>query len=297
MHIKKFTFYIFGLLLLSACSRPVARFTASESEMLIAPATVQFENNSEEAESYYWEFGDGGTSIEANPSHEYLQSGNYEVRLTAYKGKNSREMTQTIQVAPPDKCLVYLKTEKGNLVIELYDDTPQHRDNFLKLVDEGFYDGLLFHRVIKGFMIQGGDPNSKNIEGGTRLGTGGPGYTIPAEITKKHYHVKGALAAARTPDTVNPEKNSSGSQFYIVHGKEVSAQILEVLQAQKNIQYSEEQKQQYLNLGGYPFLDNEYTVFGQVIRGLDIIDQLADVETNGQDRPTNDLSMEMISIK
>ena len=289
--------FLFFLLFLGSCARPVAKFSMVNGEAPEAPFIMKFQNDSEEAESYFWEFGDGETSIEVAPEHEYLQSGNYEVRLTAYKGKSSRVTSQTVQIAPPNKCLVYLKTDHGNMVIELFDDTPQHRDNFLKLVDEGFYDDLLFHRVIKGFMIQGGDPNSKNTDGDSRLGVGGPGYQIPAEINAKHFHTKGALAAARTPDTVNPEKKSSGSQFYIVHGKEVTPEILEVLQAQKGISYTEDQRQQYIDFGGYPFLDNEYTVFGQVIRGLDVIDNIVEIETNSQDRPLSNVTMHLISIK
>ena len=285
------------MLLLAACSRPVSKFSAMESDPLEAPVIVQFNNESEEAESYYWEFGDGETSIEPSPKHEYTQSGNYEVRLTVYKGKASRVSTQMLQIAPPSKCLVYLQTDLGNLVIELFDDTPLHRDNFLKLVDEGYFDGLLFHRIIKGFMIQGGDPNSRDAGKDDRLGTGGPGYQITAEISTSRYHVKGALAAARTPDTVNPEKKSSGSQFYIVQGKEVTNEMLNVLEAQKGIKYTEEQRAQYLNFGGTPFLDKEYTVFGQVIRGMEIIDQLANVETGRSDRPVEDLAMKIISIK
>ncbi len=286
--------FILGLV---ACNRPVAKFMLPPETTREAPATLVFENQSEEAESYQWSFGDGNTSIEENPTHEYLQSGNYEVLLTAFKGRSKREFRQTIQIAPPEKCLVYLTTEQGKILIELFDDTPQHRDNFLKLVDENYYDGLIFHRVIKGFMIQGGDPNSREADENTRLGSGGPGYQVPAELSGGHYHIKGALAAARTGDAINPEKKSSGSQFYIVQGKPVTSQMLEVIQAQKGITYSADQKEKYISLGGTPFLDKEYTVFGQVIQGLDIVDKIADVQTKKGDRPVDDVKMQIRSIK
>ena len=126
-----------------------------------------------------------------------------------------------------DRKRVRIETSKGTMVVELYDETPLHRDNFLKLVEDGFYDGLLWHRVINGFMAQGGDPNSRDSEAGARLGNGGPGYTVPAEIDPQFIHVKGALAAARQGDQVNPERRSSGSQFYIVQGRDVGAQQLQ----------------------------------------------------------------------
>ena len=279
------------------CARPIAKFSVSEKIMLEAPVSIPFVNESEEAEAYIWDFGDGKTSTLANPSHEYLQSGNYEITLTAIKGKAQRIFSQVIQIAPPEECLAYLQTDFGNILVELFDETPLHRDNFLKLADEEYYDGLLFHRVIKGFMIQGGDPNSRDAGAEIRLGSGGPGYQIPAEIFDHHYHVKGALAAARTGDNINPQKKSSGSQFYIVQGKPVTDQMIDVIQAQKGIEYTEEQRQQYINLGGTPFLDNEYTVFGQVIRGMDVIDLIAETPTGKADRPVENVSMKIKVIK
>jgi peptidyl-prolyl cis-trans isomerase B (cyclophilin B) len=183
---------------------------------------------------------------------------------------------------------VLIETDYGNMKVRLYDETPQHRDNFLKLVNEKYYDDLLFHRVINGFMIQGGDPNSRNAAPETRLGMGGPGYTIPAEIGKPHF--KGALAAARTS---NPQKASSGSQFYIVQGQAVTEEQLNALAQQKGMTYTAEQRNRYKEVGGTPQLDNEYTVFGEVFEGLEVIDKIAAVQTGQGDRPVKDVKMKI----
>lgn len=189
----------------------------------------------------------------------------------------------------PKQELFLIETNHGTMTVKLYDSTPQHRDNFKKLVSEGFYDGLLFHRVIKQFMIQGGDPDSKDAPSGKRLGAGGPGYTVPAEIGA--YHFKGALSAARQGDAVNPQKNSSGSQFYVVHGKKASAGELDKMSQMKGITYSEEDKKRYMEVGGTPFLDNDYTVFGEVVSGLEVIDKIAAQQTAPGDRPVEDVKM------
>jgi peptidyl-prolyl cis-trans isomerase B (cyclophilin B) len=183
------------------------------------------------------------------------------------------------------------------MLVELYDATPQHQDNFVKLVQEGYYDGLLFHRVIENFMIQGGDPKSKDAPAGQALGSGGPGYTIPAEFVDSLVHIKGAIAAARTGDAVNPQKRSSGSQFYIVHGRKVTEQDLAQLEAQKGFRYTTRQKEAYLEHGGTPFLDRDYTVFGQVVEGFEVLDKLAAVPTDPRDRPKEDLKMKIRLIR
>lgn len=188
---------------------------------------------------------------------------------------------------------VIIETEYGNMKVLLYDKTPQHRDNFVKLVKENYYDDLLFHRIIPGFMIQGGDPNSRNAPAGQQLGGGGPGYQVPAEFVDEYIHVKGALAAARTGDNVNPEKKSSGSQFYIVQGKVTSDQELNQFEQRKNFTYTPEQRNQYRTQGGAPFLDRDYTVFGQVVEGLDVIDKIAAVQTAPGDRPVRDVKMKI----
>ncbi len=181
-----------------------------------------------------------------------------------------------------------IETDFGTMKVKLYNSTPKHRDNFIKLANEGFYDGLIFHRVINGFMIQGGDPVSKDAAPDARLGGGGPGYQIDAEIGA--LHVKGALAAARTP---NPEKKSSGSQYYIVQGKPQSDAQLDGIERQKNVKYSAEQRELYKTLGGRPDLDNEYTVFGEVVEGIEVVDKIAAVQTAPGDRPIEDVKMKV----
>jgi len=186
----------------------------------------------------------------------------------------------------PKEIQLEIHTNHGVMTVKLYNETPLHRDNFVKLASEGFYDGLLFHRVIQGFMIQAGDPNSKNAPAGAQLGMGGPGYTVPAEFNTNLIHKKGALAAARLGDAMNPEKASSGSQFYIVQGRPTSV----------GSNYSDEQREIYKTIGGTPFLDGQYTVFGEVVKGLEIIDKIASVQTQPGDRPVNDVMITKIVI-
>ena len=185
---------------------------------------------------------------------------------------------------------VTIETEYGNMKVLLYDETPKHKENFIKLVSEGFYNDLLFHRVIDGFMLQGGDPDSRNAPAGTMLGSGGPGYLIDAEIGAPH--LKGALAAART-GAGNPEKKSSGSQFYIVQGNPVTNVQLDALANFKKIKYSEAQKALYAEIGGRPDLDQDYTVFGEIVEGLDVVDKIAKVPVDKADRPEQDVKMQI----
>lgn len=248
---------------------------------------------------------------------------------------------------------VKISTEYGDMLVVLYDETPLHRDNFLKLAKEGFYNGTIFHRVIKDFMIQGGDPQSKNATPEAALGNGGPGYTLPAEIKTKYIHKKGALSAARLGDNINPNKESSGSQFYIVQGNKYTPEILKQMEERKNntlktkftrvflndplnveymnrlkklqeeknqegmkaffaeidpkivslinesdkVKYTEEQIKMYTDQGGTPHLDQEYTVFGEVVEGFDVIDKIAAVEKGKADRPMKDIKMTVTVIK
>ena len=185
--------------------------------------------------------------------------------------------------------MIEIVTDYGTMKAKLYDSTPLHRDNMVKLIKEGFYDGLLFHRVISDFMIQGGDPNSRTASPAQQLGSGGPGYQIDAEIGALHY--KGTLAAARTGDAVNPERKSSGSQFYIVQGKPLSDAQLDMMAGQSGTTYTPEQRAKYKEIGGVPFLDGQYTVFGEVVEGLDVIDKIAAVQTAPGDRPVEDVKM------
>lgn len=179
-----------------------------------------------------------------------------------------------------------ISTDFGDMKVKLYNSTPQHRDNFIKLAGEGYYDGTLFHRVIQGFMIQGGDPDSRDATPGAQLGMGGPGYTIPAEIGA--LHIKGALSAARTQ---NPQKASSGSQFYIVQGSPQTDQQLQSVAQRTGRPYSQAQIDLYKELGGTPQLDYEYTVFGEVVEGMEVIDEIAKVATAMADRPVEDVKM------
>ena len=192
---------------------------------------------------------------------------------------------------------ILLSSSYGDIKMVLYNETPQHRDNFVKLVKEEFYNGTLFHRVISNFMIQGGDPESKNAKPGQMLGNGGPGYTVPAEFNTSLIHKKGALAAARQGDGVNPKKESSGSQFYIVQGKKTTRPELESIGKRNGITYTEEQIKTYETVGGTAFLDMNYTVFGEVIEGLDVIDKIAAVKKARGDRPVEDVKITMKIVK
>jgi peptidyl-prolyl cis-trans isomerase B (cyclophilin B) len=238
--------------------------------------------------------------------------------------------------------VVTIKTKFGDMVAILYDETPKHKANFIKLAQEHFYDSLVFHRIIEGFMIQGGDPESKKAAPGQRLGNGGPGYNVDAEILPKYFHEKGSLSAARLGDQMNPTKQSSGSQFYIVQGKKLTANevktdpqklntafqeffqkpenklyydtIAQLYQARDAKGYeayivrlkpivekqlgikvdkdiSPEMLQAYTTIGGTPMLDGQYTVFGKVIKGLEVIDKIAAQPKDPSDRPTEDIRM------
>ena len=187
--------------------------------------------------------------------------------------------------------VVLLQTTMGDIKLKLYDETVRHRDNFMKLVEEGYYDGLLFHRVINNFMIQSGDPDSKNAETGMILGDGGPGYTIPSEIYPQFMHKKGSLAAAREADPENPTRASSGSQFYIVQGKVYDDASMEQMLSEKGIKLNSKQRQLYTTIGGTPWLDNKYTVFGETIEGFEVIDKIAAVKTDASDRPEEDVKI------
>jgi len=240
--------------------------------------------------------------------------------------------------------IVEFQTTAGNITVKLYNETPNHRDNFIKLAKDGYFDNTLFHRVINSFMIQGGDPDSRNAEKGKRLGEGGPDYTIDAEFVEGIYHKKGALAAAREGDRVNPLKKSSASQFYMVQGKVFRPGELDTFRMKRNqmkmqeignklfqekynqfikegkiidnltldsivraelplamknadtLAFNEEQIKLYTTVGGTPHLDRNYTVFGEIIKGLNIVDSIAKVETDSYDRPINDVIVKKVII-
>ena len=299
---------IFGAIaasfLFSSCGKtPTAAFKYEQPTQTV-PSKVSFKNESINGKTYDWDFGDGKKSAEQTPSHDYKDPGTYTVTLRTVNGKKTHISTQTITVTMPKDAELYnyyhpkgntfveLTTSLGTVKIVLFDDTPKHRDNFLKLVKEGFFNDLLFHRVIKGFMAQGGDPTSRGAAANKPLGFTGPGYQVPAEFRNNLAHIKGALSAARTGGPQNPEKESSGSQFYLVQGSgPIPEAQLDQMDARSGIKYTAEQRALYKMYGGTPFLDRDYTVFGQVIEGLDLIDKMCAVKTAPGDRPTEDLKM------
>lgn len=263
-------------------------------------------------------------------------------------GSNNTTNKTMTTTSSTDNCTrVLISTTLGDIEIALYNQTPKHRDNFVKLVGEGFYDGVLFHRVIKDFMIQTGDPKSRNAAPGEMLGAGDPGYTIEAEIVYPEcFHKRGALAAARTGDNVNPERRSSGSQFYIVTGRKFAPEMMEQMEQRMNdqrrqqvfeslvaprrkevmkmrmagdtaglnklqtelielteqevaknpVKFTEAQMEAYTTVGGAPHLDGQYTVFGEVTKGMDVVDKIECVETGRADRPTTDVKILSMKI-
>ena len=204
------------------------------------------------------------------------------------------KLKSTLAIPKTEETRVKITTDSGIIVIRLYNQTPLHRDNFIKLVDNHFYDSLLFHRVIAGFMIQGGDPESKSAVPNQLLGKGDIGYTIPAEFDSTLFHKKGALAAART---LNAEKTSSGCQFYIVQGKKMTDQELSAIENLKGLYFSPTKRKAYTELGGTPKLDMDYTVFGEVETGMEVVDRIARSQKNELNRPNTDIRMNMERIK
>ena len=190
-----------------------------------------------------------------------------------------------------------LTTDYGTMVLKLYNGTPLHRDNFVKLVKQHFFDSLLFHRVDKGFMIQGGDPDSRHAKQGQQLGEGSLNYTIPAEFDTAFFHKKGALAAARESDAANTKKASSSTQFYIVDGKQFTDEEMDKMEDKLNIKIPENHRRIYRTIGGAPFLDMNYTVFGEVTSGFDTIDKIAGVAKDENDRPLQNIRMKIIMLK
>jgi peptidyl-prolyl cis-trans isomerase B (cyclophilin B) len=192
---------------------------------------------------------------------------------------------------------VKLTTDSGTIILMLYDKTPMHRDNFVKLIKEKFYDGLLFHRVVNNFMIQGGDPDSKNAKPGIHLGDGSLKYTIPAEFDTSLFHKRGALAAAREADESNPKKASSSTQFYIVDGQTFTDNQLNRIEEKNKIHIPQNHREFYKTTGGDPFLDMNYTVFGEVISGIEVVEKIANAPKDENNRPLHDIKMGMTIIK
>ena len=192
---------------------------------------------------------------------------------------------------------VTMKTSAGTITLTLYDDTPLHRDNFLRLAEKKAYEGVLFHRVIAGFMIQAGDPQSKEALSTVTYGNHDDGEPVPAEIREGYFHHRGALAAARTPDEVNPERESSGSQFYIVQGKTFSDSTLNEAEKRLSVPFPPGRRQVYETWGGAPHLDRSYTIFGRVIKGMKTVDRIAAYRTDPHDRPLKDVFIRKVNVK
>ncbi len=192
---------------------------------------------------------------------------------------------------------VVFETNLGKMVFVLYDETPLHCENFTKLVNEGYYNNQLFHRVIKNFMIQAGDPGSRNAQPFQMLGRGGTDYTIPAEFIASYFHKRGALAAARQPDNVNPTRESSGSQFYIVQGRVFSVSELNAMVQQGiHFPFTMEQKEIYTTIGGSPHLDYQYTVFGEPVQGFEVLDKIANSPVDRNNCPLTDIRIQKVSF-
>lgn len=202
--------------------------------------------------------------------------------------KNSKEESSFTDTNNKTMTQVLIKTSEGDIKIALYNETPQHRDNFIQLVKENYYDNVLFHRIIKGFMVQTGDPDSKTAQPGQRLGAGGPDHRIPAEFVPTLYHKRGAVAAARDN---NPAKASSGSQFYIVDGEVYTPEKMHWIAQRTGKTFTEEQQKTYTTVGGAPFLDGDYTVFGEVVAGMEVVDKIAAKEKDQNDRPLQDVKI------
>ena len=197
----------------------------------------------------------------------------------------------------PKKEYVKIETDSGTMIAKLYNQTPRTTNNFVKLVKKHFYDGLLFHRVEKGFMIQGGDPDSRHAKAEQILGNGSLKYTVPAEFDTSIFHEKGAMAMARETNDINPKKASSSTQFYIVEGRTFTDVEMNRIEEQFHIKIPESHREIYKTIGGAPFLDMNYTVFGQVISGLDVIDKIAHAAKDRNDRPLHDIKMKIILLK
>lgn len=221
----------------------------------------------------------------------------YLLILTFFASCSVFKKTQTETITANSPLFVKIETDSGSMVVKLSHKTPKTTANFIKLVREHFYDGLLFHRVIKGFMIQGGDPDSKNAKAGQILGEGGLKYTIPAEFDSSLFHQKGAIAMARENDDVNPQKASSSTQFYIVEGRTFTDNEMNKMEEKFKILIPESHRSIYRSIGGAPFLDMNYTVFGQVIDGLNVIDKIAAMAKDEHNRPLQDIHMKISIMK
>jgi cyclophilin family peptidyl-prolyl cis-trans isomerase len=289
---KNLTFMcILTTILLSSCAKPMVDFITKGGGVQV-PAKVKFDNTTVSAERFEWNFGDGHSSNEVSPTHRYISSGNYDVSLTAYKNGKKKTITKRVSLTTPEQCLVELSTSLGDITLLLYDVTPRHREHFLDMAQKGIVDSTIFHRVINGFMVQGGELTTKpkgDLETRKKDLLFSQIKLYP-ELVDTLIHEKGTLAAARMPDNVNPQKLSSPTQFYIVHGTTLNESMINK-NAGTNTALSKELIQRYLKNGGSPQLDGEYTIFGKVIFGLDVVDKIANAPTNQDDKPIKDIKI------
>ena len=281
---RLFFFFFICVLVFSQCSKPIASFLLDKQEYLLTD-TMRISNNSSSSLSYEWKINDEVISQSKDLSYPVLESGRYKIHLTAKSDSKTSIYQEEVIVQSPKECIVHLVTTHGDLILELDENTPVHLNNFTSLVEAGFYNGLIFHRVIEGFMVQGGD---NKLRASSNDSFEEP-KEIPHEIRPDLIHVRGALAAARMPDEINPEKKSSGSQFYIVDGTKLTFEKLKRIRDEKLFDYTDVQIQAYLKDGGTPQLDGEYTVFGMLISGFETLDKIASTITDKFDKPQKEV--------
>ena len=274
-------------MLLSACSKPIADFALKDVQKENQlPLLLQADNTSKNASSYIWKLNGREVSTSDHLNHQVYDSGRYVIELEAIEEGKSHIQQEEIIVYPSETCLLLMRTSHGDLIFELLEETPLHLHNMEKLIESKYYNGLLFHRIIDDFMIQAGD--NKTRSSGRRYDDPEP---IQHEIITDYPHYKGALAAARMPDDINPERASSGSQFYIVDGRSYDLERMQKVQKEKYFDYTEEQLLTYVDKGGAPQLDGEYTVFGYMKQGFDVLDKIARVSTDKYDRPIDEVKI------
>lgn len=272
------------------CSVPKAAFDLEGDDVRTAPEYLYFNNQSINAKAFRWLINDQIVSQEQDLRYYFTESGNYKISLHAIEGDKVSTADHYIGVRAPKECMILISTDKGDMVFELYEQTPIHRRNMLNLIKMGYYEGIAFHRVIEGFIVQAGD-NATRTDGKIFSLP----ETIPNEINTNLLHFKGVLAAARMPDNINPDKASSATQFYIVDGRDVTKEELKFLGDGRSTPYRQSQVEAYLDNGGSPQLDHEYTVFGRMVEGQAVLDSIANVETNDRDRPIDEVRI--LSIK
>lgn len=285
-------FLFFLVLFLSSCSKTTADFIIRPSNNTV-PLYLNASNKSGETDSLKWYVNGLPVSKDLDLGHQFIRSGRHTIELKVYKKGKVSTKSKEIILQAPITCYILMRTNFGDMVFSLNEQTPIHRDNFIELIESSYYDNIRFHRVIDGFMIQAGDQKTR-----TPFKHVNHKEVIQQEIIPALIHKRGALAAARMPDDINPDKNSSGSQFYIVDGKKLTEKEIEKYESSKLQDYTKVQKVEYLEFGGSPQLDGEYTVFGQLLHGFNTLEKISQVKTNRKDYPETEviiLSIESIN--